>query len=534
MKVLISESIGQAGIDNLRAEGYEVNYAVGISREELLDIISDYDALIIRSTTKVDAELISHAANLKVVGRAGNGVDNIDLAACTRRGIVAVNTPEGNSMAAAELAVAHAYNCFRNFTKAVNAGKNHDFRRGQFVGQELEGKTVGIIGLGRIGAIVARKLQGSGMKVVAYDPYIADERFELLGVTKCPELSGLLSVADLITIHTPKTQETIGIIGAKEIALCKDGVRIVNAARGGLVDEKALYDGLVSGKVAFAGLDVLSPEPNYNMPPEEQDYENPLLTLDNIAITPHLGASTSEASFNVGIEVCKYIGQALRGEIVPAVNMPHGMGADIEEIRPYLHLAESLGAIYYQMSKDPVKSIIVTYSGEIAKEDTGLITLSVIKGFLTPVCDSTVNYVNAEMILEQMNIGITELKSNKIDKYSSKISVKFIADDKNVTISGTAFDKAEVRIIDFMGYKMDFEPTENVIAILNADVPGIIGKMGTLLGDCGINITAMQCSSNKTKGYAESFISVDRVVPRDICEKISQIDGILKASYLHF
>jgi len=534
MKILVTESIATDGFDALRKEGFILDTVIPIERNKLLEIIPEYDGLIVRSTTQVDEELIAVAKNLKVVGRAGNGTDNINLPACTRRGIVVVNTPEGNSMAAAELAIAHAYNAFRNFSKAVLAGKNDDFRRGSFVGQELEGKTVGIIGLGRIGSIVARKLMGSGMKAIAYDPYIPDERFERLHVGKCKELKDLLAKADLITIHTPKTQETIGIIGAKEIAQCKDGVRIVNAARGGLVDEQALYDGLVSGKVAFAGLDVLCPEPNYNKAPGEQNYQNPLLTLDNIAVTPHLGASTKEASVNVGTEVCDYVAAALRGEMVPAVNLPSADGTNMEEVRPYLALAEALGGIYFQMSKVPVKSIMITYSGEIAKEDTSLITLSIIKGFLTPVCENTVNYVNAKLTLDAMGVDVNEKKSEKLEKYTSLISVDFVTADKNISISGTVFDKSEIRIIDFMGFRMDFEPTDNVVAILNEDVPGIIGKMGTLLGNYGINITAMQCSSNREKGYAESFISVDREVGKEVMEEIASTAGIIKASCIRF
>ena len=534
MKVLITESIAQEGVDELRESGYEVDYLAGIKREDILRIIGSYDALIVRSTTKVNEELLELASALKVVGRAGNGTDNIDIPLCTKRGIVVVNTPEGNSMAAAELAITHAFNCFRNFSAAVLAGKNNDFRRGSFIGRELEGKTVGIIGLGRIGSIVARKLQGCGMKAIAYDPYILDERFVKLGVRKCVTLDELLSEADLITIHTPKTQETVGIIGAAEIAKCKDGVRIVNAARGGLVDEKALYDALVSGKVAFAGIDVLSPEPNYNRTPEEQDYHNPLLTLDNIAVTPHLGASTREATVNCGISVCTYVGAALRGEMVPAVNMPHGDMESMDRIRPYLTLAEALGSIYFQMNKDRVRNIIITYSGDIASEDTDIITTSIIKGFLTPACDETVNYINANLILESMKVDVTEKKTPRDDRFSNRISVSFVTDEKNFTVSGTVFDRNEIRIIDFLGYRMDFAPKGYVIAFSNEDVPGVIGKVGTLLGEFGLNISAMQNSSNKNRGLAETFVGVDEPVTREVRDAILALPEVRRAAFLHF
>ena len=534
MKIIVTESIAKEGIQSLIDEGFEVDVRFGIAREELLNIIADYDAIIVRSVTKVNEELLARAPKLKVVGRAGNGVDNIDLPACTARGIIAVNTPESNIMAAAELAVAHAFDCFRNLTKAVIAGKNKDFRRGTFIGNELDGKTVGIIGLGRIGSIVAKKLGGCNMKVIAYDPYITEERFKNCGVRRCETLEELLKASDLITLHTPKTQETIGMIGEKEIAMCKDGVRIVNAARGGLVNEKALYDGLVSGKVAAAGLDVLDPEPNYNKKPEEQDFDNPLLHLDNVNCTPHLGASTEEANYNVGTAVTKLVGQALNGEVVPAVNMPPIKAGNMEEIKPYLELAEIMGKIYYQVEKEGVKRLEITYSGDLAEKETEIFTLSLIKGFLQPIIPNRVNYVNAKMLLDSMGVDLVEKKTTVLEKYTNLISVKFVTDTKKLNISGTVFAKSEIRIVDFFGYKMDFEPTENVIAIHNKDVPGMIGKIGTVLGSAGINISAMQWSSNVSAGRAESFVSVDQVASAEIIAEISKIDGVLKVSQIHF
>ncbi len=534
MKIIVTESIAKEGIQSLIDSGFDVDVRFGIEREALLDIIDQYDAVIVRSVTKINEELLERASRLKVVGRAGNGVDNISLAACTQRGILVVNTPESNIMAAAELAVAHAFNAFRNLTKAVIAGKNHDFRRGHFIGNELDDKTVGIIGLGRIGGIVAKKLKGCNMHVIAYDPYITEERFKNCGARRCQTLEELLREADLITIHTPKTPETIGIIGAKEIAKCKDGVRIVNAARGGLVDEKALYEGLVSGKVAFAGLDVLDPEPNYNKKPEEQDYQNPLLELDNISVTPHLGASTEEANYNVGTAVTKLVGQALNGEMVPAVNMPPVKAGNMDEMKPYLDLAEMMGKIYYQVEKEVVKSIEITYSGDLAETDTDIITLSAMKGFLEPIVENRVNYVNARLILDSMGVSLEEKKTTKLEKYTNLISIRFVTDQKSLSVSGTVFARSEIRIVDFFGYKMDFEPTSNVIAIHNQDIPGMIGKIGTVLGANGINITAMQWSSNKSAGRAESFVSVDQTVSKEILKQIAELEGVLKVSPLSF
>ena len=536
MKIIVTESIAMEGIEHLKAKGYDVDVKFGISRDDLLEIIDQYDALIVRSVTKVNEELMSNGKNLKVVGRAGNGVDNIDLKVATEKGIIVVNTPESNIMAAAELAVAHAYAIFRNLIQAVTAGRNKDFRRGKFIGNELDGKTAGIIGLGRIGSIVAKKLMGSNMNVVAYDPYIGDDRFNQLGVKRCATLEELLKQVDLITLHTPKTPETYGIIGEKELAMCKDGVRIVNAARGGLVNEKALYDALVSGKVAAAALDVLDPEPNYNKKPEEQDYENPLLTLPNCIVTPHLGASTDEANYNVGTAVTKLVGEALEGQMVPAVNMPQVGSGKIEDVKPYLDLAEALGGIYFQTEKKPLKRIEIIYSGDLAKEEasTGLYTLSVIKGLLSVIIPTRVNYVNAKNLLESMGVEVIESKTTNLEKYTNLITVKFINDEKTLSVSGTVFAKSELRIVEFFGYKLDFEPTANVLAIQNKDVPGIIGKIGTVLGNDQVNIAAVQWSRKDIGDKAEAFVSVDQPVSESTINSLLAIDGVTKVSNINF
>lgn len=536
MRIIVTESIAQEGIDHLKEKGFDVDVRFGISREELLTIIHEYDALIVRSVTKVNEELFEKGVNLKVVGRAGNGVDNIDLKSATERGIIVVNTPESNIMAAAELAVTHAYAIFRNLIQAVTAGRRGDFRRGKFIGNELDGKTAGIIGLGRIGSIVAKKLMGSNMHVIAYDPYIGDEHFAQLGVVRCETLDDLLAKADLITLHTPKTAETYGIIGEKELAKCKDGVRIVNAARGGLVNEKALYDALVSGKVAAAALDVLDPEPNYNKKPEEQDYSNPLLTLDNCIVTPHLGASTDEANYNVGTAVTQLVGEALEGHMVPAVNMPQVSGGNIDEIKPYLRLAEALGRIYFQTEKKPLKKVEIIYSGDLAKDDvsTGIYTLSAAKGLLEVIKPTRVNYVNAKNLLDAMGVGLVESKSTYLEKYTNLITVRFVNEDKTLSVSGTVFAKSELRIVEFYGYKLDFEPAENVLAIQNKDVPGIIGRIGTVLGNNGINIAAVQWSRKDKGDKAEAFVSIDQAADEATIRELLEIDGVQKVSNIKF
>jgi D-3-phosphoglycerate dehydrogenase / 2-oxoglutarate reductase len=532
MRIIVTERIADEGIKYLRENGFDVDVRFGISHSELLGIISDYDAIIVRSVTKVNKELVEKGTNLKVAGRAGNGIDNIDVPACTQKGIIVVNTPESNTMAAAELAIGLAYAIFRNIPQSNAAGKKLDFRRNKFIGNELDGKVVGIIGLGRIGTIVARKLIGANMKAVAYDPYITDDKFTRNGVEKCDTLNELLRQSDLITIHTPKTEETYGMVGEEQIKICKRGVRIVNAARGGLINEKALYEGIKSGHVAGAGIDVLDPEPGYDKAPEEQTYKNPLLELERVVITPHLGASTEEANYNVGTAITKLVSDALKGEMVAAVNMPPLKAGDLAQLKPYLTLAEMLGKIYYQAEKERVAKLEVVYCGDLIDKETGVISLSVLKGFLSPIIQEKVNYVNAELIAENMGIELIESRSSHLDKYTNLLTVKFYTKTRELSISGTVFAKEEIRIVDFFGYKLDFEPSPYIIAIQNIDKPGIIGRIGTLLGSNSINIGAMQWSRSKKGERAVSFVSVDGEVSEQILTQLRQTDGVLKASML--
>ena len=535
MKIIVTDKMETDGIEYLKEKGFEVDTKFGISPEELLNVIENYDAIIVRSATKVTEEVITKGKNLKVVGRAGNGIDNIDVNACTKRGILVVNTPEGNTMAAAELTIGMAFAIFRNIPQAYMAAKNKDFRRNKFVGNELDGKVAGVVGLGRIGSIVASKLQALNMKVIAYDPYVTQERFEKMGIGKCETLEELMEKADLITVHIPKTDKSQGLIGENELRLCKKTARIINVARGGIIDEKALYNALVEKRIAGAAIDVFEKEPNFNKKPEEQDYTNPLLELDNVVYTPHLGASTEEANHNVSIGVAKLIEGALKGEVVAAVNMPPIKADNMEEIKPYVKLGEILGKIYYQAEKDTVHKLEVIYSGELAKKDTGLITLSVLKGFVEQARTEPINYVNAPYIAKNMGIEVVESKSTNLDKYTSLITVKFTTKKKELSVSGTVFAKEEIRIVDFFGYKLDFEPTPHVIAIQNIDKPGVIGKIGTILGNSNINISAMQWSSNRKRdNKAVAFVSVDCAVPENVLDELRKIDGVLKVSMLSF
>lgn len=533
MKVLVTEKIADDGVQKL-AEFAEVDVKLGLSQEEICGIIGGYDALVVRSATQVDARMLEKGKNLKVVGRAGTGVDNIDVDAATRLGIVVVNTPDGNSVAAAELTIGLIISIFRSIPQAYAAVKNNDFRRARFKGFELNNKVAGIIGLGRIGGLVAERLKGLNMRVIGYDPYIPSERFKKAGVERCETLEELLKKADLITIHIAKTDETVNMLGEKQFKLMKKGVRIVNCARGGIINEEALYNALEEGTVAAAGLDVLEEEPNFELKPEEQTYANKLLELDNVVYLPHLGASTQEAQYNVGIMAAEQVAGVLKGEMVSAVNMPGIQNGELDELKPYLNIAEFLGKIYFQAEKEPVEKIELIYSGDIAKKQTRIVTMAALKGFLQPVVSDRVNYVNAELIAKSRGIEVVESTSSELERFTSLITLKLHTKSRVQILSGTVFGVDAVRIVDFFGYKIDFEPTPFMLAVQNIDRPGIVGKLGTILGAADVNIASMQLSRNKRGEKAVAFLSIDGEVPQPVLDRIREVDGILKATMIKF
>ncbi|MGE5405216.1 MAG: phosphoglycerate dehydrogenase [Candidatus Saccharibacteria bacterium] len=396
-KVIISERVAEEGLKLLQTE-LDVDYRDGISREELLKIIPEYDALIVRSVTKVDEELVEHGTNLKVVGRAGNGIDNIVVEPCTRRGILVANTPDSNTISAAEQTIALLLASCRNIPEANHFLKGGKWDRKPFRGTELYDKTVGIVGLGRIGSMVAERLAAFNMKVIAYDPYIPDERFARFGAEKKNTLEELVKESDIITVHTPRNEETMGMIGENEFAIAKDGVRVVNCARGGIINEAALLKALKSGKVASAGLDVFEEEPAIN---------NPLFEYKNVVVTPHLGADTKEAQERVGISIAEQVIKALKGEIVPnVVNLPTVLRQDLEVLRPFISLTEAMGAIYYQVEKAPIDKIEISFNGDIADMEHDILTVGFLKGLLAPVLSDKVNYVNARLMAEERGITV--------------------------------------------------------------------------------------------------------------------------------
>lgn len=526
MKVIVTERISENGMEYLKKH-VDVDVKLDIPREELLKIIKDYDAIIVRSTTKVDRELIQKGERLKVIGRAGNGVDNIDLEAATEKGVIVVNTPDGNIVAAAELTVGLMLSIARNIPQAHNGCQSGDFRRDKFKGIELNGKTVGIIGLGRIGSLVAARLASFNMRVIAYDPYIPDSRFEKYGAEKVT-LSELLEQSDFITIHTPKTEETKGMIGEEEFKKVKRGVRLVNCARGGLIDEKALYNAIREGIVAAAAIDVFEVEPLYNT--EHQEFHNPLLELPKVIVTPHLGASTVEAQNNIGISIAKEVIGALKGKLYGnIVNLPEVKSEEFLELKSYMKLSEAMGALYYQINETPVKLVEVIYKGDISKYNTEIVTLHALKGLLKPALKEGVSVVNARLRAREMGIETVEGRVEEIDHYSSLIILKITGTNgKTVEFAGTTYGN-EIRIVEYMGHKVNFEPTEYMMFVKNKDVPGVIGHIGNVLGDFGINISAMQVSPNKSDGTALMVVNTDKEIPVEAVESLNKLNSIIKA-----
>ena len=520
-KVLIAESIDEAGVKLLQKE-MDVDLLIGIKREDLLEKIHEYDGLIIRSDNKVDKELMEKAPNLKIVGRAGNGVDNIDIEEATKRGIIVANTPDSNTISACEIAIAHMLAGARNFTYADSYLKSGKWERDLFMGSELYGKTLGIIGLGRIGALVATRMKAFGMNIIAYDPYIADERFKRYGVDKRETLDELVQEADIITIHTPRTKETIGIIGDREIELMKDGVRLVNAARGKLMDEDALYRGLKSGKIKSVGLDVHAVEPRH---------ESPLYEFPNVTVTPHIGATTFEAQQNVGLTIAEQVINGIKGEIVPnAVNLPGINRVELKDLKPYIELIEKLGKLYYQLNSEPIKYVDVTYWGDVTKFDVDALEIALLKGLLQPVSNDRVNYINARIVAEQNGIGMKQQKiEEQYKNYSNLITIK-ITNNKmeEFTLAGTVSSNHEGKIVEIQGYEVDVKPSTHMVFVQNKDVPGVIGQVGTIIGMEGINVATMQVGRKAKGENALMILNVDSEVSDESIKKFKEVQDIIE------
>ncbi|MBO8138618.1 MAG: phosphoglycerate dehydrogenase [Desulfotomaculum sp.] len=519
MKVLVLDGVQEKGLKPLyEIPGIKVDIQGKQSEEELIKIIGDYDAIIVRSATKVTAKVLEYAAKLKIIGRAGVGVDNIDLKAATNKGIIVVNAPDGNTIAAAEHTMAMMLALARKIPAATAKLKEGIWDKKAFLGVELRNKVLGIIGLGRIGSAVAKRAMAMEMKIIAYDPYISAENAANLGV-ELVKLDEVLKEADFITIHMPLTKETWHMINAEALEKVKDGVRIINCARGGIIDEEALYQALESGKVAGAALDVFEKEPNT---------DSPLYQLDNFIATPHLGASTVEAQLNVAVDVAKEIADYLQGNMVKnAVNIPSLSPKLLAKVRPFLDLAEKLGNFQAQLLDGRINRIDVTYGGEIVKHEVAPITTMLLKGILDPILQETVNFVNAPVVARNRGIEVRQTTQDKVQDYNNIITVKVITDRGERTLSGTLFMGNDPRIVNIDGFRIDAKPEGHMLVIPHNDKPGMIGKVGTVLGNHKINIGGMQVGRQKQGGEAVMVLSIDTATCDDTLKEIADVDGVL-------
>lgn len=520
IKILVSDPLAKEGMEILKSQkNFVVDEVSKLPEADLVKKIKDYDALIVRSETKVTAKIIAAADSLKVIGRAGVGLDNVDVEAASKKGIVVMNAPAGNTISTAEHAFSLMMSLSRNIPQANQSVKQGKWDRKKFMGVELYGKTLGIVGLGRIGAAFAKRAQSFEMKVVAFDPFLSQEKAKALNIEPV-DLDTLLKRADFITVHTPLTDETRHLINEAAFEKMKAGVRIINAARGGIIDEKALAKYIKSGKVAGAALDVYETE-------QKPPLDSPVLNFENVVTTPHLGASTEEAQVNVSIDIARCVSDALQGKgFRNAANVPAMEQEALEAVQPYINLAQRLGSIQTQLIEEPLKGVTVKYTGDVAKLDVDVITRALMKGIFDPILEEHVNYVNSLVIAKERGIKVTEKKTTEITDFVNLISVELETDDKKYFIMGTLFANKEPRIVKLNKYYVEAIPAGNMLVISNKDVPGVVGKIGTILGKEGINIAEMSFGRDKKDATAISLLNVDSEVSAAVIKKLKAVTDI--------
>ncbi|MFM5917466.1 MAG: phosphoglycerate dehydrogenase [Novosphingobium sp.] len=523
-RVLISDKMDPNAAAIFRERGCEVDEITGETPEQLIARIGDYDGLAIRSSTKVTKEILDAATQLKVIGRAGIGVDNVDIPAASAKGVVVMNTPFGNSITTAEHAIALMFALARQIPEANAQTQAGTWPKNGFMGVEVTGKTLGLIGAGNIGSIVASRALGLRMKVIAFDPFLSPERAVELGIEKV-ELDDLLARADFITLHTPLTDQTRNILSRENIAKTKKGVRIINCARGGLIDEAALKDALDSGQVAGAALDVFQTEPAK---------ESPLFGTPNFICTPHLGASTNEAQVNVALQVAEQMADYLvNGGVTNALNVPSLSAEEAPKLKPYMALAEELGSLVGQLTTGAIPRISIHAEGAAAELNIKPIVAAVLAGFLR-VQSATVNMVNAPFLAKERGIEVREVKSEKAGDYHTLIRVSVKTEAGERSVAGTLFSNAEPRLVELFGIKVEAELAGNMMYIVNEDAPGFIGRIGTLLGENAINIGTFNLGRRDAGGEAVLLLSVDSAVPADVLNKAKALPGVKRVMALAF
>ncbi len=518
MKVLVSDSLSSEGLDILK-EHFTVEVSTGLSEDELVEKIKDFDALVIRSGTQVTQRVIEAADNLKIVGRAGVGVDNVDVDAATKKGIIVANAPEGNMISAAEHTIAMMMSMSRNIPQANASLKAREWNRKKFMGVEVKGKILGVIGLGRIGSEVAKRASGMDMTLLGYDPFISEKRAEELGVRLCT-VNEIAEEADYITVHTPLIKETRNILDDEQFALMKDGVRIINCARGGIISEEALARALESGKVAGAAFDVFINEP---------PFDSPLMNFDNVILTPHLGASTEEAQVNVAVDIAHEVISVLQGGPARnAINIPSVKPEAMAVLAPYIRLAEIMGKIAGQLMDGSYEKVEIGYNGEISGKDTRPLTVSALKGLLEMALGAGVNYVNAPALAKSRMIAVVESKSESAEEYSSTISIRVIRGDDVKLVVGTVVGD-EPKIVAVDGDRVDIFPAGRMIFAKHINRPNVIGPCCIVLGKNDINISGMQVGRVEVGGTTLMALNVDGDVPDDILDELRQVSGIIDA-----
>lgn len=525
-RILVSDDIGAHGIDILEAAAdVQCDVETGLSPETLASSIGEYEALIVRSATKVTEPVLEAAARLRVIGRAGMGVDNIDVTAATQRGVIVMNTPSANSVATAEQTMALMLAATRHTAIAHQTLAEGRWERNRYAGTELSGKLLGIVGFGRIGRLVAARAQAFGMHVIAYDPYVSEEVAHDTGVTLV-NLDELYARADYLTLHVPSSPDTDNMISAEALAAMKDGVVIINAARGTLIDEVALAEALNAGKVRAAGIDVYRTEP-----PGE---DNPLIGLANVVHTPHLGASTAEAQRDVSAQIAQQVIDALRGaDIRNAVNLPFDAGPDFAAAMPYMALAEKMGVLQFHMAPSPIRRVEVEVKGDVVEKLTRPIAAGLLAGLLRSPLGGDVNYVNAGLLAQQHGITVSQAKGVAAADYTNLVSCRVHWDDGSRIMAGVLFGGSEPRLVQVSDYHLDVDPSGLLLIMLNKDVPGVIGMVGTTLGRFGVNIGEWRLGRSQPGTEALSFINLDAEPPEEALEALRSEAAIVKLLLLH-
>ncbi len=527
MKVLVSDNLGEIGIEMFEAaEGIDVDVNTGLEPEALKEIIGQYDGLVIRSATKVTEDLLEAATNLKVVGRAGIGLDNVDIPAATKRGVVVMNTPTGNVITTAEHAISMMLALSRNIPAGTATMKEGRWEKKNLQGQEVYKKTLGVVGYGKIGSIAADRARGLRMRVIIYDPFVTPEKIEKDGY-EAVTLEELFKQADYITIHVPKMKSTQNLMNKAAFDQMKDGVMLINCARGGIVNEADLHDAIVAGKVAGAALDVFETEPPSG--------DNPLLGLDRVICTPHLGASTKEAQTNVAVMVADQIIQYLTsGTIINAVNVPSVTGEALEQVGPYINLAEMIGMLQAQLISGAPKEVVVEYHGDLRGIDLSPVTTALLKGLLTTMVKDLVNFVNAHVIANERGIKVTEATIASHEEYNTLVQVKVITTEGDSLVAGTVFSKKDVRIVRINTFRLEMIPLGHMALIYNLDIPGSIGEIGTTLGKHKINIARMQVGQEEGGERNIIFICTDTQIPSEVVDKLRELRTVKSIIPLEF